>query len=35
VPKVLKDRIRHYLEYMWEKKSNFKIEEGEVMSMLN
>lgn len=35
IPKELRDRIRRYLEYVWETKKQIKIEEKEVMAMLN
>lgn len=35
VPSELKMKIRRYLEYWWEYKKDIKIEEKEVMAMLN
>jgi hypothetical protein len=35
MPVDLQTRIRRYLEYMWEAKKTIKIEEKEVMAMLN
>lgn len=35
LPFDLRMKIRRYLEYVWEQKKIVKIEEGEVMAMLN
>lgn len=35
IPSELRLRIRRYLEYMWESKKIIKIDEKEVMAMLN
>ena len=35
VPSELKIKIRRYLEYWWEYKKEIKIDEKEVMAMLN
>lgn len=35
VPSELKIKIRRYLEYWWEYKKDIKIDEKEVMAMLN
>ena len=35
VPQNLKNKIRNYLEYHWELKKEVKIDESEVMELLN
>ena len=35
LPYELRLKIRRYLEYMWEHKKHIKIDEKEVMAMLN
>ena len=35
IPKEIRMKVRHYLEYVWTSKKEIKIEEGEVMEILN
>lgn len=35
IPKELRDKINRYLDYNWETKKKIKIEEEELMDLLN
>lgn len=35
IPKELRDKINRYLDYNWETKKKIKIEEDELMELLN